>query len=67
MDKDKHHIRRRSENNRFWYSICFEDLQHMSLIETTDEVETPTQNLTEIFYRAVTRPVQGSLVWNNLV
>ena len=32
----------------------------MSLIETTDVVATPTQKLTEIFYRAVMRPVQGN-------
>ena len=39
----------------------------MSLIETTDELATPTHNLTEIFYRAVTRPVQGNRIGNQLV
>ena len=54
------HTRSSIENDRFWFSTCFEDLQHMSLIETTDVVATPTQKLTELFYRAVMRPVQGN-------
>ena len=54
-------LRKRSP---FKAAMCREDLQHIKAIQATNVDTTPAQKLIGIFYKAVTKPVQGRIMRN---
>ena len=52
-------LRKRSP---FKAAMCREDLQHIKAIQATNVDKTPPQKLIGIFYKAVTKPVQGRIM-----
>ena len=54
-------LRKRSP---FKAAMCREDLQPIKAIQATNIDTTPPQKLIGIFYKAVTKPVQGRIMRN---